>query len=318
MGPPSTPVLSAPRRPALAYGLTALMPGLGHLYCGEVRRGLTVWFAVLAVLVGAVFAFARWVFVPVAPAVVLALAWAGLQAALWADLAALLQSVGARYRLRPINHPLTYVAAFLGLGVLPLGGAALLAGAWWVGSVEVVDQSMFPRLLPGDRVVFDRAAFAERAPRAGELVVVDWPPAARRGVARVVATGGHTVHLRDGRPVIDGRRAEQVPVDALRVPRFAPHEVADLDALAGYLERLGARPRLVTYARRRPAHEDPPPVTLRDDELYLLGDNRDAALAARAFGRVAVDAVLGRPQFVWASIDAEGGARAGRVGLPVR
>ena len=47
----------------------------------------------------------------------------------------------------------------------------------WVRSRRVIvhDESMLPTLWPGDRLLVDRSAFAERAPRPGEIVVVRDP-----------------------------------------------------------------------------------------------------------------------------------------------
>ncbi|MCB9538724.1 MAG: signal peptidase I [Myxococcales bacterium] len=313
-----TPVQASPRRLSVALLLTSLMPGLGHVYCGRARTGLGIWAAVLGVFLAVALAWARWLFVPVLPIVVLVAAWTALQLALAIDLRRIVRADGADYRLRPLNHGLTYLAVFLGLGVLPVGGALVYLSVARVASVEVSGFAMFPRLLPGDRVLVDRRAFVDAPPRAGELVVVAWGDRPAPGVGRVIATGGNTVHLRDGRPVIDGGPLERTAIEQMRVARFGPADAERLAALDGYLERLGERAYVVTYARQRPLLEDPPPVVLRDDEIFVLGDNRDAALEARAFGRVSLDRVLGRPRYVWASFDVEDHARAGRVGLAVR
>ena len=307
-----------PRRVWVAMLLTVVMPGLGHIYCGRVRRGLLVWLGLLGLVLGASVAWARGLFVPVGPLLVGAGAWVALQVVLGADLAREIGAHGALYRLRPMNHPLSYVAVVLGLGVLPL----TLAGFWiertWVGSLAVGDLAMFPHLLPGDRVLFERAAFADRAPEPGELVVVG--EAAEAKVARVVAGAGETVELRDARPVIDGAGVEQAPIEAMRVLRFTDDEQARLDALRGYVEARGARDYVVTYDRaaRRDLPRDPAPVVLADDEIFVLGDNRHEAIASRAFGRVPLDAVQGRPRYIWSSLDEDRRLRPGRVGLDVR
>ncbi len=313
-----TPPRASPRRLSIALLLTALMPGLGHVYCGRARAGLSVWAAVLLLFVALTVAWARWLFVPVLPLVVLAAAWTALQLVLVFDLARTVRAEGATYRLRPLNHGLTYLAVFLGLGVLPVGGTLVYLSVTRVASVEVAGYAMFPRLLPGDRLLIDRQGFAAAPPQPGELVVVDWADRPQPGVGRVIATAGNTVHVRDGRPVIDGGTLERTAVEQMRVARFGPDDAARLAALDGYVEQRGDRAYVVTYARRRPLIEDPPPVTLRDDEVFVLGDNRDAALEARAFGRVSLDRVLGRPRYIWASFDAEGDPRGGRVGLAVR
>ena len=314
---PLSPIDRWPRRLWLAGLLTVLMPGLGHIYCGRVRRGLLIWLALLAVTVAAVVAWSRWLFVPLGPLIVAAGAWLALQVVLWADLAGFVERYGEDYRLRPVNHGLSYLAIFLGLAVLPLTVLAIVVERFVVSSVVVADEAMFPHLLPGDRVLFERDAFDERPPRPGELVVVTGGEHPR--VTRVVAAGGETVHLRDARPIIDGADPAHVPIDGLSVPRFGPGLQSRLDALRGFLERRGeVPPYVVTYDRvARRTGPDPAPASLADDEIFVLGDNRDEALSARAYGRVPLRAVQGRPRYIWVSLDPEG-LRPGRVGLEVR
>lgn len=342
----------APRLSGVAIALGLLMPGLGHLYCGQVRRGLTVWALVLAALIGGLLAWARWLFVPLGPLTLAAGSYLALQIVLIADIRRIITTQGAGYRLRPINHGLSYLAVFLGLAMLPLVITVAAVERWMVGSVAIQDRAMFPQLLPGDQLLYDRAAYAEQPPRIGELVV--WGDDARAvRVARVVARAGETVHLRDGQPFIDGEPPIQAPLDDLKVARFGPADQSRLDALAGFVESrpsapavrpalTGAGPArdepaptedpsptraglgdharfIVTYDRAiRRSGRDPSPITLADDELYVLGDNRDEAVATRAFGRIALGDVRGRPRHIWRSTGPESSAREGRFGLEVR
>lgn len=318
MRPEELRIEVAPRRWWLAALLTVVMPGLGHIYCGRVRRGLLVWGGLCALWIGGAFGWARWLFVPVGPLLVGVGAWVALQVVLWADLAREVAVHGAEYRLRPINHPLSYLAVALGLGVLPLTLAGLWIERTMVGSVAIDDDAMFPHLLPGDRVLYERSAFAERAPAPGDLVVVGG--AAKATVARVLAGAGETVELREARPVIDGVELDQAPIEGMRVRHFGAEDEAQLAALRGVVEARGERDWVVTYPRARPrtATRDPAPVVLADDEIFVLGDNRQAAIEQAAYGRVPLDAVQGRPRYIWASLGPDGRLRPGRVGLDVR
>jgi signal peptidase I len=307
-----------PRRPGVALSLSLLMPGLGHLYCGELRLGVAIWLTALAAAVALPLAWARWLFVPLLPAAVLVAAWIALQVVLARDLLRRVRRDGQAYRLRPFNHPLTYLAFGLGLGVLPLYATWEVVTGAYVGSLDVADDAMFPQLLPGDRVVFDRAAFRGHAPAPGDLVVVAWPPGGPQ-VTRVIAAPGHTVHLREGRPVVDGEAVSRTPLEDLRVARFGEGPDAQkLSTLDGYEEQLGARHYVVTYDRLAEGADDPPPVTLGPTEIYVLGDNRYEALASHRYGRVPMEAVVGGPRYVWASVDPGGGVREGRIGCNVR
>ncbi|MCA9538821.1 MAG: hypothetical protein KC620_08030 [Myxococcales bacterium] len=306
-----------PRSLAIAWLLTLIMPGLGHIYCGLLVRGLVVWTAFFTACAVALLAWAHWLFMPFGPLVVATASWMALQMALLADLRRFIEGPGVAYQLRPVNHPVSYLGVLLGLGVLPVLIVALAVGNWMIGSVEVRSLAMFPKSLPGDHVLYERDDFAARPPVPGELIVLDAAPEGPR-IARVVAVGRGVVQLRDGRPLVDGRAFDRTPLDALRVPRFDAGEQARLDALVGYLESSLAGRYVVTFDRARSLDADPAPVTLAEDELFVLGDNRGVALAEGVYGKVRVGAIRGRPRSIWASYQLGAGMRSGRVGLAVR
>ena len=60
--------VAAPRRFVVAALLSLLMPGLGHVYCGQVRAGLTIWGVVLAAWGFCLLVWTRWIFAPLLPA----------------------------------------------------------------------------------------------------------------------------------------------------------------------------------------------------------------------------------------------------------
>lgn len=306
---------AAPRSWAWAAALTLLMPGLGHVYCGRVRHGLLVWAGVLAIALAAAVFWARWFFLPHVPLILGAVAVLALDAVLIADLRRWVRHAGALYQLRPVNHPLTYVGVALGLGALPVFVAASILARQYVGSTQLQTYAMFPAFLPGDAVLFDRAAFLDQEPTGGDLVVVRQGPTLR--VARVIATPGQTVRIFDGRPSVVGQPIARRPLTGLHVPRFAPSDRLRLSGLDGFWEINGARRYVVTYAKDAQARPTLS-LTLGADELLVLGDNRDATRESVQGGRVRRSDIVGQPRCIWASNDASEGPRPGRAGLGVR
>lgn len=309
-GPPP-----APRRLLWALGFTLAMPGLGHVYCGDLSRGLRIWFMCFGMLGLSYAAWLYLLFVPWLLVAVLLLAWAFVVGALVADLWHLVGMQGQAFQLRPCNHGVVYLSLLLGLWVGPIAFGQHILQRAVVGSVDVSDEGMFPKLLVGDRVLFERLPFRRAVPGAGEIVVVRWTRERVR-VSRVIATGGQTVHLKGGRPIVDGVEVEWAPLDDLRVPAFGegPESLA-LSAMSGYVERLGGEPYVVTRARFSPP--DPAPVTVGPREVYVIGDNRSADLESGEFGRIPIDAIVGRPRYVWASLAPSGALRGGRIGFGV-
>ena len=101
---------------------------------------------------------------------------------------------------------------------------------------QVPSGSMQPTLEPGDRVVVDMRAYGLRIPytdvevfdngdpRPGDVVVFKSPADGTRLIKRVVAVGGDTVALVDGRLWIDGRPLHDP--DAPDIEHFGDRDVA--------------------------------------------------------------------------------------------
>ncbi|MBK5266574.1 MAG: signal peptidase I [Acidimicrobiia bacterium] len=171
---------------------------------------------------------------------------------------------------------------------------ALLVQAFWIPS-----QSMVPTLLVDDRVFVNKLmAFTDL--ERGDVVVFISPfieadtPAEPIGtriletikqtfgitstavpddlIKRVIGLPGETIEIRDNHVLVDGTSIDE--------PYLAENvQMADM-----------------------------PPRTLRDDELWVMGDNRDFSSDSRRFGPIKVNNVVGRafvrfwPTDRWGSI----------------
>ncbi len=92
-------------------------------------------------------------------------------------------------------------------------------GFWHRQRVQVRDESMLPTLRPGDRLLVDRAAYRDRAPRPGEIVVLVDPEVPSRWLVKRVGPPGPTpgiVVLSDAPGATrDSRRFGPVPRDRI-------------------------------------------------------------------------------------------------------
>ncbi|HEY7246425.1 MAG TPA: signal peptidase I [Xanthobacteraceae bacterium] len=252
--------------PWLAALLTVLTPGLGHLYIGQARRGITLF--ILILIADTLLMFAMM----------------GVLARFWLFATSFLLLVGLwlyivvdvvrRARRTPAlpDHAqggwATYVAAFTVACLLiawPFfyGWRAHAAGQ--LLCLTANSPSMEPTIETGEFYLADASYYHARPPMRGEVVVYKHPKQPElRSIKRIVAVGGDRIAIKGGRAIVNGIALEEPYLDAAP----ATGSVADMQ-------------------------ETPVPLGY----VFVLGDNRANSVDSRdavAHGPVPLDNLIGR------------------------
>lgn len=152
--------------------------------------------------------------------------------------------------------------ALVNWGVMPL---ALQAYAIPSGSMEGT-------ILVGDRVYSERISYYLHEPEAGDIITFHDPKAPDRIlIKRVVATGGQTIDLVDGRVIVDGEPLDEPYVNGK--PSYPLDPAWDVE---------------LSY-----------PYTIPSGQLWVMGDNRTNSQDSRYFGTIPVDSVTGKAVFTY-------------------
>lgn len=152
-------------------------------------------------------------------------------------------------------------------------GLALLLKAFLVEVFVIPSGSMEPTLMVKDRVVVYKLGYRFHEVNRGDVVVFRSPGEASDTddlIKRVVAVGGETFEVRDGRVYIDGT--------PLREPYLKDAE--------------STFPRAPIRGCVNEA--DPQRCEVPEGKILVLGDSRQASRDSRYFGPVDVDDVVGR------------------------
>lgn len=137
---------------------------------------------------------------------------------------------------------------------------AVVAGPISLQIARIEGLAMAPTLGNQDRVLVNRWAYVLTSPQRGDLVMFRYPPDPRRSfIKRVIAVGGDTVRVEDGRVYVNGQRLD----DAYVAPEGRSHDT-------------------------RGSHVVP------SGSYFVLGDRRNNSSDSRHWGDVPEHLVLGR------------------------
>jgi signal peptidase I len=235
--------------------LTALTPGLGHIYIGQARRGITLFLLIMIADMLLMFAMmgvlARfWMF-----AVSLA-----LLVGLW--LYIMVDAISRANRTRDYPHQrynrwTTYAGAFV-LACLVFAGPCIYAvhakSSGRLLWLDAASPSMEPTLRMGEYFLADATYYRGRHPSRGEVAVYVHPKQEQvHYVKRIVAVEGDRIAIKGGRAIVNGMMVEEPYVDAGDPQARFANEV-EIRVPLGYVYVLGDNRANSVDSRDRIAH----------------------------------------------------------------
>lgn len=139
---------------------------------------------------------------------------------------------------------------------------------------EIPSGSMEETIMPGDMVFSEKITYYGSDPAPGDIVTFQDPDPEQGGrilIKRVIAVGGQTVDLRDGRVYVDGVLQDE------------------------------------PYTRGEPSYPLTPyygltidyPCTVPEGGLWVMGDNRTNSQDSRYFGAIKESSVTGKAIFIY-------------------
>lgn len=180
------------------------------------------------------------------------------------------------------------------MAAIILTGRSVLAD-WYV----VPTGSMKPTILEGDRVFVWKSAYQFRVPftrvrlfrtgvpRRGDVVVIRNPDGGSVPfVKRLVGLPGDLIEVRNEVLFVNGKPQ--------KIDFLPPQRTDDGENVLLGTENLSGRTHPVRILPDRPALRNFGPITVPEDEVFLMGDNRDESRDARFFGTRPVMDLLGR------------------------
>lgn len=148
---------------------------------------------------------------------------------------------------------------------LVLAGLLIILFRTFVFQNFIVDgTSMVSTLFPNERVIVSRMSYLFGEPGRGDIIVFQYPRDPQRDfVKRIIGLPGETVAINNGQILINGKPLGR----------------------EDYIDN--------------PSYDSMEPVTLAEDEYFVMGDNRNASSDSRVWGPLPQRNIIGKAWFVY-------------------
>lgn len=266
-----------PRNPWIAGLLAFVTIGLGHIYSGEVKKGLFLYFGqglILAVVLPLLI---------IKPDVV------GLSFSLIVGLAYFVYNLidavqtakrnALFYSPQKINKWYVYLAFLFLASFIIQPITEILIKRNIIQAYKIPSSTMAPTLRPGDRLLVNKLFYKTAKPQRGDIIVFEFPrDPSLHYVKRLVGIEGDVIEMKNKKLYVN-----------------------NVEQGEGYIVH--------TDSKTFPASEHPRdnfgPITVPNGSFFFLGDNRDNSYDSRYWGFVSRGEIHGKVMSIYWSWDNE-------------
>ncbi len=278
------------RKPWIAGLLTFLSIGLGHVYAGEARKGILLFLGqgILFIILGLLL---------IASPLVILILFIGCAVGYFIfcllNAIKIAQQNKAEYQLKKFNRWYIYLAYWVvaSLIIQPIFAAGFKEHV--IQAYKIPAGSMLPTLQIGDMILANKTIYNFQEPKRGDVVVFEFPKDPSIDyIKRIVAIGGDTVEIINKKLYLNGVQQKEISVINTSNKMFS--------STVNPRDNLG-------------------PITVPQNAIFLLGDNRDNSYDSRFWGPVNQNKIKGKAiclYWSWNSMDSK--IRWNRIGKTIR
>ncbi len=280
------------RHPWLAVLLSLAATGLGHIYSGQLTKGLVLFFISFAfaplIVLTANYTTSAAVIIVIIISVVLIIS-VFLYAAIDSYRAA---KQATDYECKPYNQWPVYLLFIVVAMTYPTSLSATIRDHVWQ-AFKIPSSSMAPNVLKGDRIFLNKAIYNLKPIHRGDVVIFIFPDDRRKFfMKRVVALPGDTISIRDNVVWVNNHPLQHDSMSHLPKTNFALEEnmriVQELNGDAEY-------PILINDAQP----ENMPEITVPHGRCFVMGDNRPGSKDSRHVGTIPLADIKGRIAYIY-------------------
>jgi len=178
----------------------------------------------------------------------------------------------------------------------------LFISTFFVKAFKIPSGSMKTTLLIGDHLLVNRIIYGInipyidkyiikfKRPARGDIIVFKWPrDESKDFIKRVIGIEGDTVQIKDDILYINDEKVKTEYIE----------EYNDdvLNDAVMYSETLDGKEHFILDQKKE--HEDFGPVTIPENSVFVMGDNRDNSLDSRYWGFVSLNKIKGKALIIY-------------------
>ncbi|MGI9295836.1 MAG: signal peptidase I [Pseudomonadales bacterium] len=296
----------SPRKRFVAAFLSAMLPGFGQLYNGQINRAIWIFLCFGGIAIPGIASAA--LYLPVSTTTI-ALGLGVLVAiAIWIFSIIDAWRVAAKlthYRLKPWQTSGMYVVSFVICNLILLPLFVGYVRQHQIQAFKIPSDSMTPTVLRGDYLFADMRYNCPTCKiefERGDVAIFVYPNNRNRlYIKRIIGLPGDEVRIEKGHVFVNGSPLSNT-------------EELEKDSTSR-IETYGERSWRVSRAPE--SESEPHTLRIPQGQVLVLGDNRANTKDSRHFGTVPLSDVVGRARQVWFSLSDEG-VRWDRLGVDVQ
>jgi len=290
------------RKPSAAIALSLIMPGLGHIYCGRIVKGIILAF-LSSIFIPIIFGTLSVSHSAVRIAVIISSLFASLVVWLIATIDSWYTARQAKesYVFKDYNRWYVYIILIL----MSTGGSIQIAfhiRSTLVQAFIVPTASNYPAIVPGDRFLANKLAYKTTDPQRGDIVVFPNPQNRRqKQVKRVVGLAGDTVEIKNGQLYINDEKLprEKLPQSTLENIKV---KIKGQPLEGDIFYETNGNAKYKIFMAKSPLDKTPPDfarITIPKSHCFVLGDNRNMTYDSRNYGSVPLATIIGRADYLY-------------------
>lgn len=170
---------------------------------------------------------------------------------------------------------------------------------------KIPSGAMKPTLLIGDHLIVNKRAYQNEKPLRGDIVVFKWPKdESKNFIKRVIGIEGDTVEIKRDVLYINGERIKTEDAG-----KYSDERLFQTDK---YKEFLGEGKQYYILNDSNIDGLDYGPITVPEDSIFVLGDNRDNSQDSRHWSFVSLNKIRGKALYLYWAKDKS------RLGLQIQ